>query len=375
MKTFKSKILKLTFIEPTPLKNQYSAFNLNNFKRYTNLLTSNDDSNKKSRNVAFLSPNTTITRLEFLISTKNVKEATTLLKTIFSDNILNVDIISCFIYISCNNFSQFMLTLFSVLSKISQENKIPNEDKVREIICKLFIKQIQSSHFNFLAEENTYHNKHKFIISFLVSLLLLSNKAKNFTDVLIESIKSNLCEMNKCDICNFFIMNILKQIIVKYNPLSEEKNKENTKIIPNYYNKSSYLTYLSHINIKKESKKDCIAVTNSNSHSSLAFLSTEKSLNNKIAIKCNSNTTTHSKYSLKKQYSLDSNKNNSSIKIIPSRSNCNISLHKKIFSKKHSGFQRRDVNHYSNISSSISQLDSLILQFKTDTEKIKNQIN
>ena len=32
------------------------------------------------------------------------------------------------------------------------------------------------------------------------------------------------------------------------------------------------------------------------------------------------------------------------------------------------------MNHYSNISSSISQLDSLILQFKTDTEKIKNQI-
>ena len=272
-----------------------------------------------------------------------------------------------------------MLTLFSVLSKIAQENKIPNEDKLREIICKLFIKKIQSSHFNFLAEESTYHNKHKFIIAFLGSLLLLSNKAKNFTDVLIESIKSNLCEnpnMNKCEICNFFIMNILKQIIVKYNPLStdasNEKKKETT--IPNYYNKSSYLTYLSHINIKKESKKECVAVTNSNSHSSLAFLSTEKSLNNKIAIKCNSNTTTHSKYSLKKQYSLDSNKNNSSIKMIPSRSNCNISLHKKIYSKKHSGFQTRDVNQYSNISSSISQLDSLILEFKTDTEKIKNQI-
>lgn len=378
-KTTKVYYQKKEYIEPSPLKSQYSTFNLNKFKRYTSLVKNgNSDITPKSRNISTNSIDTSLTRLCYLIQTQNSDESIRYLKTIFVNNELNISIISCFLYITSNQYNQFMLSLFSVLLKINKVSIIPNYNLLKNVLCNVFMKNIGCNNFIFLFDDATYKNKHKFLISFLVSLLLFSNNTSNYQEVLTEIIKNNICEeSNKCDICDFFIFNILKKILIKYNPNSKDKTdtkneKSNTFHSIYYNNKSSYLTYLSHINNKKPESKDqenCINNNNSNSHSSLAFLSTEKSLNKKLG-----SNSKHRKCSLIKRCSFNSLNKTKDTKIIPSRNSYNISLRKKTTSSK-SQVCPSNLSHYNNISSSILQLDSLISQFKSETEMIKNQIH
>lgn len=336
----------------------------------------------KSRNISTNSIDTSLARLCYLIRSQNSDESVRYLKTIFVNNELNVSIVSCFLYITSNQYNQFMLSLFSVLLKINKVSVIPNYNLLKNVLCNLFMKNIRCNNFIFLFDDATYKNKHKFLISFLVSLLLFSNNTSNYQEILTEIIKNNICEENsKCDVCEFFILNILKKMIIKYNPSLKEKTndtkneKSNTFHSINYNNKSSYLTYLSHINSKRpkpesKSKETCTNNNNSNnSHSSLAFLSTEKSLNKKLG-----SGSKHRKCSLVKRYSFNSLNKTKDTKIIPSRNSYNISLRKKTTSSK-SQVYPSNLSHYNNISSSILQLDSFISQFKTETEMIKNQIN
>ena len=105
-KTTKVYYQKKEYIEPRPLKSQYSTFNLNKFKRYTSLVKNgNSDITPKSRNISTNSIDTSLTRLCYLIQTQNSDESIRYLKTIFVNNELNISIVSCFLYITSNQYN------------------------------------------------------------------------------------------------------------------------------------------------------------------------------------------------------------------------------------------------------------------------------
>lgn len=226
----------------------------------------------KSNNYLFTSPssskannNTMLDKLDVLIMTHNYTEGMRILKIACNNDSFIVDLFSCFLLINNQIYNQFSITLLSVLSMLKKIKEIPNKNKkTKEIFLKVFSKKINDENtINFLKDDYLYKNKHQFMITYLMSLLLWNKNTKynasinkkNFEEFIIKALKNNMCGCNRsyihncndnstssqllfeCKVCSFYAKNTLKKFKVDDNDKGEnaeegeekkEKEKENS---------------------------------------------------------------------------------------------------------------------------------------------------